>query len=79
MVGIDTHNIAFKDNAGLLEMILGRPLGLFSLLDEESRFPRASAATLVPPLPPPALRCGHFCDCIVCGPDLADGQVFAVV
>ena len=28
-------------------MILGKPLGLFALLDEESRFPRANEKTLV--------------------------------
>ncbi len=36
-----------QDNSSLLDMILGRPLGLFALLDEESRFPRANEKTLV--------------------------------
>ena len=39
-------SIKYKDNGGLLDMVLGKPLGLFALLDEESNFPRATPASL---------------------------------
>ena len=45
--GLDIKQIAYTDNSDILNMILQKPLGLFALLDEESRFPKASAASLV--------------------------------
>eukprot|EP00730_Choanoeca_flexa_P008283 TRINITY_DN12472_c0_g2_i1.p1 TRINITY_DN12472_c0_g2~~TRINITY_DN12472_c0_g2_i1.p1 ORF type:complete len:1505 (+),score=543.11 TRINITY_DN12472_c0_g2_i1:223-4737(+) len=45
--GIQAAAISYKDNGPLLDMILGRPLGLFALLDEESKFPRSSAKSLL--------------------------------
>ena len=44
---IEIKQIAFSDNSDILNMILQRPLGMLSLLDEESRFPKASATSLV--------------------------------
>ncbi len=35
-----------QDNGPLLNMIMAKPMGLFSLLDEESRFPRATSESL---------------------------------
>ena len=40
--GVDIELIHFADNRPILELCLGKPLGVLSLLDEESRFPRSS-------------------------------------
>lgn len=40
---MDVH---FTNNEKLLSALLGSPLGLFSLVDEECMFPQASDATL---------------------------------
>ena len=45
--GIDAAQISFVDNQVLLDLFLGKPVGVFSLLDEESNFPRATDASLV--------------------------------
>lgn len=44
---IDGSEIVFIDNRHVLDMFLSKPMGLLSLLDEESRFPKASDSTLV--------------------------------
>ena len=38
--GIDWKEIKFVDNQPLLDLFLGKPIGLLSLLDEESQFPK---------------------------------------
>jgi myosin-3 len=43
--GIDGNAITFRDNKPLLDMFLGRPIGVFSLLDEECNFPKATDAS----------------------------------
>ncbi|KAJ1530956.1 hypothetical protein ONE63_005792 [Megalurothrips usitatus] len=45
--GVPVDLVDFSDNRPVLDMLLSRPLGLLALLDEESRFPRASDRTLV--------------------------------
>ncbi|KAH0627530.1 hypothetical protein JD844_003331 [Phrynosoma platyrhinos] len=45
--GVDARVIEYEDNRPLLDMFLQKPMGLLSLLDEESRFPRATDQTLV--------------------------------
>jgi len=45
--GIDIEVIHFADNRPILELGLGKPLGIFNLIDEESRFPRATEWTLL--------------------------------
>ena len=45
--GLDIKQSAYYDNRDILDLILQKPLGLFSLLDEESRFPKATASSLV--------------------------------
>uniref|UniRef100_A0A8C4QVZ9 Myosin IIIA n=1 Tax=Eptatretus burgeri TaxID=7764 RepID=A0A8C4QVZ9_EPTBU len=45
--GLSTRPIEFENNQPLLDLLLSRPLGLLSLLDEESRFPQATGGTLV--------------------------------
>lgn len=45
--GIDATPVEYEDNRPLLDMFLQKPLGLLALLDEESRFPRATDQTLV--------------------------------
>jgi hypothetical protein len=45
--GIDVGAISYQDNRSLLSMVLQKPLGIFALLDEESRFPTATAQSLV--------------------------------
>ncbi|XP_020223619.1 myosin-2 isoform X2 [Cajanus cajan] len=44
--GIDWTKVEFEDNQGCLDLFEKKPLGLFSLLDEESNFPRATGLTL---------------------------------
>lgn len=45
--GIDATPVEYEDNRPLLDMFLQKPMGLLSLLDEESRFPQATDLTLV--------------------------------
>ena len=45
--GVATANIEFKDNAPTLDMFLRRTGGVFSVLDEETYFPKASHARLL--------------------------------
>ena len=45
--GVAGSPVAFPDNRPVLDLFLARPLGLLALLDEESRFPRASGRSLV--------------------------------
>lgn len=45
--GIDATTVEYEDNRPLLDMFLQKPMGLLSLLDEESRFPQATDLTLV--------------------------------
>ncbi|NXT82681.1 MYO3A protein, partial [Zapornia atra] len=45
--GVDGRVIEYEDNRPLLDMFLQKPMGLLSLLDEESRFPQATDQTLV--------------------------------
>ncbi|XP_058879175.1 myosin-IIIa-like isoform X2 [Acipenser ruthenus] len=44
---VDVRLIEYEDNRPLLDMFLQKPMGLLSLLDEESRFPQATDQTLV--------------------------------
>ncbi|XP_053428738.1 myosin-IIIa [Nycticebus coucang] len=44
---VDARVIEYEDNRPLLDMFLQKPVGLLSLLDEESRFPKASDQTLI--------------------------------
>ncbi|XP_012510311.1 PREDICTED: myosin-IIIa [Propithecus coquereli] len=43
---VDARVIEYEDNRPLLDMFLQKPMGLLSLLDEESRFPKATDQTL---------------------------------
>lgn len=45
--GISLEQITFTDNRPVLDMFLQKPIGLLALLDEESRFPKATDFTLV--------------------------------
>ena len=45
--GVDIKTINFVDNRAVLDMFLAKPMGLLSLLDEESNFPKATDQTLV--------------------------------
>ncbi|XP_028981003.2 myosin-IIIb [Esox lucius] len=40
--GIEWETIAFKDNKPILDLFLTKPIGILSLLDEQSAFPQAS-------------------------------------
>ncbi|XP_037693287.1 myosin-IIIa [Choloepus didactylus] len=44
---IDARVVEYEDNWPLLDMFLQKPMGLLSLLDEESRFPKATDQTLI--------------------------------
>ena len=45
--GIDATEVTFVDNRPVLDMFLGKPMGILALLDEESNFPKATDSTLV--------------------------------
>lgn len=45
--GIDVEAITFKDNLALIDMFLGKPVGILGLLDEECSFPKATDQTFV--------------------------------
>ena len=45
--GVDGSEIKFTDNRPVLDMLLAKPMGLLALLDEESRFPKATDTTLI--------------------------------
>uniref|UniRef100_A0A8C9J3Y5 Myosin-IIIa n=1 Tax=Panthera tigris altaica TaxID=74533 RepID=A0A8C9J3Y5_PANTA len=44
---VNARVIEYEDNRPLLDMFLQKPMGLLSLLDEESRFPKATDQTLI--------------------------------
>ncbi|XP_015595858.1 myosin-IIIb isoform X2 [Cephus cinctus] len=45
--GIPVDLVEFSDNRPVLDMLLSKPMGLLALLDEESRFPRATDRSLI--------------------------------
>lgn len=45
--GINWHQIEFVDNQDILDMIGMRPMNLMSLIDEETKFPKGSDATML--------------------------------
>lgn len=45
--GIPVDLVEFTDNRPVLDMLLSRPMGLLTLLDEESRFPRSTDKSLI--------------------------------
>ncbi|XP_053486734.1 myosin-IIIa [Ictalurus furcatus] len=49
---VDVRVIEYEDNRPLLDLFLQKPMGMLSLLDEESRFPQATDQTLVGKLHP---------------------------
>ncbi|XP_068101648.1 myosin-IIIb isoform X3 [Hyperolius riggenbachi] len=57
--GIDAALVNYEDNRPLLDMFLQKPMGMLSLLDEESRFPQATDQTLVDKFED-NLRCKYF-------------------
>ncbi|KAM5282412.1 myosin-IIIa isoform 2-T2 [Hipposideros larvatus] len=44
---VDARVVEYEDNRPLLDLFLQKPMGLLSLLDEESRFPKATDQTLI--------------------------------
>ncbi|XP_048584244.1 unconventional myosin-VIIa isoform X2 [Nematostella vectensis] len=45
--GIDWTSISFQDNKPVLDLFLGKPIGILALLDEESHFPQSTDETFV--------------------------------
>jgi myosin-3 len=45
--GIDGSQITYKDNQPVLEMLLGKPIGVLAICDEEALFPKVSFLLLV--------------------------------
>ena len=44
---VDVNKFDFPNNRAILDMCLSKPIGLFALLDEESRFPQSTDFTLM--------------------------------
>ncbi|XP_034740905.1 myosin-IIIb isoform X5 [Etheostoma cragini] len=57
--GVDASLVEYEDNRPILDMFLQKPMGLLSLMDEESRFPQATDQTLVDKFED-NLRCKYF-------------------
>ncbi|XP_056282748.1 myosin-IIIb isoform X4 [Pseudoliparis swirei] len=57
--GVDASLVEYQDNRPILDMFLQKPMGLLSLMDEESRFPQATDQTLVDKFED-NLRCKYF-------------------
>lgn len=55
--GIDSGSVTYNDNRDLLDMLLQKPLGIFALLDEESRFPNSTPESLVDKISAAAVQC----------------------
>lgn len=45
--GIDTTLVSYESNEALISLLMGNPVGLLNLVDEESRFPAASDKSLI--------------------------------
>jgi myosin heavy subunit len=45
--GIDISYIEFPSNEEIINLFMGKPIGMFSLLDEESRFPQGCDSSLL--------------------------------
>jgi myosin heavy subunit len=45
--GVASNGCEFVDNGAQIALLLGKPAGLFSLLDEEAMFPRSTDATVI--------------------------------
>jgi len=45
--GLDLEVVKYADNSPILQLFLGKPLGVLSLLDEESKFQRATEDSLI--------------------------------
>ena len=45
--GINWKNISFIDNQAILNMIAQKPMNIFALIDDQTKFPRATDGTLV--------------------------------
>jgi myosin-3 len=45
--GVPIEMVDFFDNREVLDLLLSRPIGLISLLDEESRFPQSTDKSLI--------------------------------
>lgn len=58
--GVDASLVEYEDNRPILDMFLQKPMGLLSLMDEESRFPQATDQTLVGKSGAPAAACTHI-------------------
>ncbi|XP_051890313.1 unconventional myosin-X [Pristis pectinata] len=57
---IEWKTITFKNNKAILDLFLAKPLGVFSLLDEQSAFPQATDRTFVDKLNNGFKRNPHF-------------------
>lgn len=55
--GVDASLVEYEDNRPILDMFLQKPMGLLSLMDEESRFPQATDQTLVGKSRAPVAAC----------------------
>lgn len=58
--GVDASLVEYEDNRPILDMFLQKPMGLLSLMDEESRFPQATDQTLVGETEAPPATCSDI-------------------
>ncbi len=58
--GVDASLVEYEDNRPILDMFLQKPMGLLSLMDEESRFPQATDQTLVGKTGAPPATCSNI-------------------
>ena len=79
--GIDVGAISYQDNRSLLSMVLQKPLGIFALLDEESRFPTATAQSLVDKIDAAGKQCkwDNFRKCVGCAVCTRRAQQYSLI
>ena len=45
--GLEAVTVSYEDNSDVIDLIMGKPVGLLSLLDEQSVFPKVVLVELI--------------------------------
>ena len=45
--GLEAVTVSYEDNSDVIDLIMGKPVGLLSLLDEQSVFPKVILVELI--------------------------------